>query len=240
VSTMKGRWRGIGVAAGLALLLPAGCSRPSVEEAPTPFKKKAEPDEIERTYPRDADEIWKVVQKTFEQNQLAVVQQDHDKLGGDLVAERRGGGTVFARVRQLQPKQSSVTVRLEPPDRGVSLQLHETFARELGLGDASGGLFGGDSDEGTYRITLSQAIQVGEEVLAAAGLQVTDAIKKADEAELKGRRSDSVPVRIQMKSKDRQTTVVTFYVGTDKNDEHKSLVRTLKQQFESRSKLLTP
>src|SRR5436190_13111801 len=141
VSTMKGLSRGIGVAAGLAFLLPAGCSRPSVEEAPTPFKKKAEPDEIERTYPRDADEIWKVVHKTFEQNQLAIVQQDHDKLGGDLVADRRGGGTVFTRVRQLQPKQSSVTVRLEPPDRSVSLQLHETFARELGLGDASGGLF---------------------------------------------------------------------------------------------------
>jgi len=239
VSTKTGCRLGAGVAPLLAMLL--SCSRPSVEEAPTPFQKKQEPDEVERTYPRDAEKIWEVVTKTFEKNQLAIVKKDQDKLGGDLVAQRTGGGNVFTRVRQLQPKQSSVTVRLEPPDRAVSLQLHETFARELGLGEAETGLFGGgDSDEGTYRITLDQAVQVAGEVLAASSLQVTDGTRKGDEAEMKARRSDSVPVKIRMKVKDRQTTLVTFIAGTEKNDEHKSLVRTLKQQFESRSRLLSP
>jgi len=240
VSIKTGRRRGGCVVAGLALML--GCSsRPSVEEAPTPFQKQKEPDEIERTYPRDAEKVWDVVTGTLQKNQLAIVKQDHDKLGGDLAAQRKGGGNLFVRVRQLQPAQSSVTVRLEPPDRAVSLQLQETFARELGLGEAETGLFGGgDSDEGTYRLTLDQAIRVAEEVLAAANLQVTDASKKDDNAQLKARRSDSVPVKIRMKAKDRQTTLVTFIAGTEKNDEHKSLVRTLKQQFESRSRLLSP
>ena len=235
------QFRQLRAAAAVGLCgLMASCSRPSIEEAPTPFARKAEPDEIERQMARDADDIWNVVAKTLKDGGLAIVQQDHDKLGGDLTAQRAGGGNVFVRVRQLQPRQSSITVRLQPPDRRTAFQLHEAFARGLGLGEAKSGLFGGESDSGSYRVTLDQAVQAARDALAAAKLEVTDATHQAEAAEVKGRRGDSIPAKIQIKSKDGRTASVTFIAGTEKNEEIKMLVRTLKQEFERRVRERAP
>ena len=220
-----------------AILFLAACSRPAVEEAPTAF---GQPDEIERQLPRSAEETWDAVLEVLDENKFQIVQQDHDKLGGDLSAGRSPGSKVHVRVKQLQLKRTSLSVRLEPPDRSLSVQIHEAVARVVGLGEATGGLFGGESEQGAYALALEQAVQVARRALAALNLHLIDLTTKATEAELKGRRVDSTPVKIRMKAAEPRRTEVTFLVGTSKSDDHKDLLKSLRQEFERRARQLAP
>jgi hypothetical protein len=221
-------------------VLLAACSRPSVDEAPAAFGQRAEPDEIERQIPRDAEVVWEAALRVLHENQFQVLQQDHDKLGGDVTARRTAGNKVYVRVKQLQPKQTTVTVRLDPPDRPLSVQLQEGIAGAVGLGEATTGLFGGESEEGTYPLPLDQAVRVARQAFAELRLHVVDASRKESEAELKGRRADSTPVKVRMKFWNPRATALTFIVGASKSDDHRALLKSLRQEFERRVRQFAP
>jgi len=215
---------------GLAAMIAiAGCGgRPALEEPAPSFGRG--PDAIERLIAVPSDDVWDAVVSTLARNGFKIAFQDHDGLGGDLVAEQKGG-RVLVRVRRLDERESSLAVRVEPPDRTVTLQLQEAVARALGWGDARSGA----SERQTFRLSLDQAIHAAEQTLAALRIGVLDRRRGKDEAILEGRRADSIPVRIRLRCPDGRETDATFVAGASRSDEGRALARRMRQEFQMRA-----
>jgi hypothetical protein len=213
-------------------VLAAGCARPTVAESPPVFAAGAAG--IERTAPCDAEEAWTVVLRTLRRNGFAPVRADHDGLGGDLAA-RRADRLVFVRVRKLDPDRTLLSVRSEPPDPGLSRELHEAFAIGLGLGVARRGLFGGNSAELRADLTIDEALRRAREAMKALRIEETGLERKDDEAEVRGRTFESIPVSILLASDGPRAIEATFVVGARKRDAHLALAERMKQEFERRS-----
>src|SRR5688500_19210298 len=70
-----------------AAIVIAGCGRrPAIEEPPPGFGRG--PDAIERLCPESATDVWDAVMDTLKDNQFEIAHEDHDALGGEIVAER--------------------------------------------------------------------------------------------------------------------------------------------------------
>jgi len=221
-----------------ALLLVAGCgSRPKLEDPPPSFGRG--PDTIERFCPEPADEIRDVVADTLERNGFEIEFDDHDRLGGDLIAAQPGA-RVLVRVRQVDATRTSLAVRVDPPDPKVTLAFQEAFARALGRGEARTGMFGGATERESLRMPLDEAIETAEETLRALRIGVLDRRWGRGEAVLDGRRSDSIPVRILLRTSDGKKTDATFVAGASKNDEARALARRMRLEFMMRVRRGTP
>lgn len=219
-----------------AVVAIAGCgSRPAIDEPPPGFGRG--PDVIERLCPEKALELWSVVVDTLKDNGFEITHEDHDGLGGEVVAERYGG-RVIAQVRQVDERHCSLAVRVEPPDRTVTLKIQETFARALGRGEAREGFRGGAAEGLTVPLPLDSAIEAAEEALRALRIGVVDRRRGRDEAVLDGRRGDSVPVRIRLRTDDGKTDA-TFVAGTETDDETEALARRMREEFRIRAAALT-
>lgn len=217
----------------LALAAAAGCgSRPALEEPPPGFGRG--PDVIERRCPERVLELWDVVIDTLRKNGFQIVHEDHDGVGGEVVGER-GGARVITQVRQLDDRESSVAVRVEPPDRTVSLKFQEAYARALGRGDARDGA----AEVDTLTLPLDQAIRAAEETLRALRIGVLDRRRGTDEAVLDGRRGDSTPVRISLCANRRKMTA-TFVAGASKTDETRALAGRMRREFRIQAERLAP
>lgn len=213
-----------GLAATAAL---AGCgSRPAIDEPPPGFGRG--PDVIERLCPETALQLWDVVVGTLKRNGFEIVHEDHDGVGGEVVAERYGG-RVITQVRQVDDRNSSLAVRVEPPDRTVTLKIQEAYARALGRAEASGA-----SEELTVTLPLDASILAAEETLRALRVGVLDRRRGRGQAVLDGRRGDSVPVRIRLRGDGRKTEA-EFVAGTEKNDETEALARRMREEFRIRT-----
>jgi hypothetical protein len=212
-----------------ALLAIIGCgSRPKLEDPPPSFGRG--PDTIERFCPEPADEIRDVVTETLQRNGFEIEFDDHDRLGGDLIAAQPGA-RVLVRVRQVDANRSSLAVRVDPPDAKVTLAFQEAFARALGRGEARTGLFGGVTERETLRMPLDAAIETAEETFRALRIGVLDRRRGRDEAVLDGRRSDSIPVRIRLRSPDGKKTDATFVAGASKSEDARALARRMRLEF---------
>jgi len=220
-----------------ALLAIVGCgSRPKLEDPAPSFGRG--PDTIERTCPEPPDEIWDVVTETLRKNGFEIEFDDHDRLGGDLVAAQPGA-RVLVRVRQVDAKRSSLAVRVDPPDAKVTLAFQEAFARALGRGEASSGPFGGATERESVQMTLDAAIEAAEETLRALRIGVLDRRRGKDEAVLDGRRSDSIPVRIRLRT-DGEKTDATFVAGASKSEDARALARRMRLEFRMRARSGNP
>lgn len=217
-----------------AVLAIAGCgSRPDLEDGPPSFGRG--PDTLERFCPEPAVEIWDVVVSTLKRNGFDIDYEDHDRLGGDLIAGRLGG-RVLVRVRQVDQRRSSLAVRVEPSDASVTLAFQEAFARALGRGEARSGLFGGATERQTLRMSLDEAIHAAEETLRELRIDVLDRRRGKGEAVLDGRRFDSIPVRIRLRCPDGRKTDVTFVAGASMSDDARALARRLRLDFTTRAR----
>ena len=230
----RGSWlAAAAVLAAAGSTLPAtGCARPAVEDSPPLFA--AGTGEVERRVPRDAEEAWDAVLRTLRRNGFTPVRTDHDRLGGD-VAARRGEVVVFVRVRMLDQNRTQVSARSDPPDPELSRRLHEAFAIGLGLGEAKAGMFGGCSAELHAGLPLDEAVQRARDVLRDLRITETGLEKNSDEAEVRGRTADSIPVLIILASDGPAETEATFVVGDRKRDAYLALAERMKQLFERRS-----
>jgi hypothetical protein len=215
-----------------AMAAAAGCgSRPALEEPPPGFGRG--PDVIERRCPERVPELWDVVVGTLKDNGFEILHEDHDGVGGEVVAER-GGARVITQVRQLDDRESSISVRVEPPDRVVSLKFQEAYARALGRAEACGA-----TEEDTLSISLDRSIRAAEETLQALRIGVLERRRGKDEAVLDGRRGDSVPVRIHL-SAGRRTTTATFVAGAAATDETRALADRMRREFRIQAARLAP
>lgn len=215
-----------------AMVAIAGCgSRPALEEPPPGFGRG--PDVIERRCPERALDLWDVVIATLKDNGFEILHEDHDGVGGEVVGER-GGARVITQVRQLDADESSLSVRVEPPDRVVSLKFQEAYARALGRAEARGA-----TEEETLSLSLDRAIRAAEETLRALRIGVLDRRRGSDEAVLDGRRGDSVPVRIHLTA-GRRTTTATFIAGAAATDQTRALADRMRREFRTQVGRLAP
>jgi hypothetical protein len=215
-----------------AVLAAVGCARPTVSDSPPLFA--GEPGEIERRVPRDSGEAWDAVIRTLRRHGFTPVRTDHDRLGGD-VAARKADRVVFVRVRRTGDDRAVLSVRTEPADPELSRRLHESFALGLGMGEAKDGLFGGHSTEARAAMTIDQAVKTARDVLRALRIEETGLERKGDEADVRGRTVDSIPVRILLASEGPKETEATFIVGDRKRDPYLALAERMKEEFERRS-----
>ena len=113
---------------------------------------------VDREYARPATDAWKAAVRSAESAGLKICSDNHDKFGGELVAQRANGDEVRIEVRSLNDQSSSVSVRVEPGDRVLAAMLHERMADKMGLGTARAGIFGGSSIEGIYMADLDSCL----------------------------------------------------------------------------------
>jgi len=120
-------------------------------------------------------------------------------------------------------------------DQKLSPRLQEAFALGLGLGEANDGMFGGCSTKLRAGLSLHEAVTRAREVMRALRIAETGLEQKAEEAELRGRTIDSIPVRILLASEGPHEIEATFIVGDRKRDGYLALAERIKQEFERRS-----
>ena len=215
------------MAFGLVLLVvAAGCRNGTSTDYGTGLNT------VDRKYAKSADEVWNAAVDSAKSSGFAIGTQNHDALGGEVVAQRGTGEKVTIKVRSLAKTSTEASVRVEPGDRALANQLHEMMAKKLGMSEATGGPFGGVSLDATYDITMKRSMGVSDRVFQ--GLKVTETARTMGEkdSEIKGRTDDSTPVRISMTRIEDQKTRVTFYAGSSKSDAHRTLAESMKRDFD--------
>lgn len=187
---------------------------------------------VDREFTRHAPDVWSASVKGVEALDLKILNDSHDRLGGELVAFRANGDKVHVWVKTLDERRTQVSVRVEPGDRALATLLQEKIAGNLGLGEARSGFLGGDSEEGTYSTDLPLAMLFARRAYRAMEISVTDDEVHADWARIDGRLTDSTPVRIRIdRSGDLQVRVL-FICGNVKSGDHKAFARRMKDEFE--------
>lgn len=188
---------------------------------------------VERDYPKPAAEVWTAAVKGAESQDLRILNDRHDRMGGDVVAERGNGNPVRIQVKSLDEKSTHVSVRVEPGDRDLANLLHERIATGVGLGEAKAGLFGGNSVDGSYLADLESCRSSARRVFAVLRVTSTEEESHATWARIDGRLRDSTPVRIRMEKADDASTHVTFVAGTSKNEDNKAFAQRMKEEFDA-------
>ena len=84
-------------------------------------------------------------------------------------------------------------------------------------------------------LSLDAALTRAREVMRALRIAETGLEKKAEEAELRGRTADSIPIRVLLASEGPHEIEATFIVGDRKRDGYLALAERMKQEFERRS-----
>jgi len=188
---------------------------------------------VGRDYARSAADAWKAAVRAAESSGLQVCSDQHDKFGGELVANRANGDEVRIEVRSLTEETSRVSVRVEPGDRALATMIHERMADKMGLGAARSGWFGGSSVEGTYLTDLDRCIGPARRTFSALDVSLTAEDVHADGWRLDGRLKDSTPVRIAAHKAGDLKTVVIFTAGNEKNEDLRAFARKMRDEFEA-------
>lgn len=183
---------------------------------------------VEREYARSSDKIWKAAVESAKDAGLDIISERNDGLGGTLLARRATGEDVRVVVTPMHDARSKATVRVGPGDLTLAKLLHERIAENAGLGEARGGFFGGDSEEGLYAADVATCGSAARRTMYALKYEIV----RETTGRIDARGGGSTPVGIEwvtIKGKTR----VTFFAGESKSDEHRAMVRAMKAEFET-------
>ncbi|MBI2930927.1 MAG: DUF3568 family protein [Planctomycetes bacterium] len=218
--------------AGMVLLM-AGCR--GMGEKPA-----TEVNTVDREYAQSTGAAWPAVVDTVKGLDLRIERDRHDELGGDLLARRGDGSEVTIIARAVDLNRTRIGVRVGSGDRSLAVLIHERIARELGMGQARDGEYGGESVRADYPVDFRRGLAIARDVMASLNLWVTSEEVRSSAAELNGRRRDSSPVQIRLESLEGQGTRISFLVGADKTQDNLEFARRLKHEFELRARPLGP
>jgi len=185
---------------------------------------------VDRPYAKPAADVWDASVSAAKSYDLKIESDRHDRMGGELIARRAAGERVSIRVRSVDDRSSTVSIRVEPGDRNLANLLHDRIGEKLG-GQAKTGLFGGSSAEGTYTAALPRCVAAAEGALKAGDFELTKREVTESSAVLEGRRTDTVPAAIRI-SKDGDSRKAVFVVGSGKNAGNQAAADRLKADFE--------
>ena len=188
---------------------------------------------VEREYARSSDRVWSAAVESAKDAGLVIVSENVDALGGTLMARRATGEEVRVVVSPLHATRSKASVRVGPGDLTLARLLHERIAENAGMGEAKGGFFGGDSEEAFYAADVAACGSAARRTMYALKY---DIVREAS-GRIDARSGDSTPVGIEwvtIKGKTR----VTFFAGDSKKDEHRAMIRRMKEEFETNAGIL--
>ena len=186
---------------------------------------------VTRDYARSAEDTYDGALSACKSLDLRVDVDQHDKMGGKIVARRGDQSKVEITVEQVDAAMSRVSIYIEPGNTDQANDLHERIADKLGLSPSGGGLFGGSSVSGRYPIDLETGMASARGAYKALDFQITGESRSQNTAQVDGRMKDSRPLRIKM-DLTSDGLEVTFVAGTSKNDDNRSFATSLKVEFE--------
>lgn len=215
-----------------------------------------EPNAVERDYSRPVDPVWDATTRAMQNLRLNIQSDRHDRLGGQLVAQRATGETVTISATSVGERSTNVAVQVEGAQRNLAELVHSEITRELGATAADSGFFGGNMVDARYDASFAQAVLAAERAFEELRMQVTRRDITDAAAELVGRKhaGESVLVRIERPEgaapqANGQTTPpadgrdaqargqegalkTTFVAGTARTEQNESLARDVKAAFE--------
>lgn len=187
---------------------------------------------VDREYSKPVGDVWNAAVESVKSADMRIESESHDDLGGQIVARRADNTEVRIDIKSIDKNNTKVSVRAGPGDVDMANLIHERIADRMGLGEAKGGLFGGNSLEGDYNNNLQACINAARACYKALNITVTNEETHDAWAQVDGRRTEGqTPCRIKCE-KDDEKTHVTFIVGNDKSDDNKAFVQRLKEEFE--------
>jgi len=188
---------------------------------------------VEREYSKPIGEVWNATVESVKSADMRIESDSHDELGGQIVARRADNTEVRIDLKALDKNNTKVSVRAGPGDVDMANLIHERVADRLGMGEAKGGLFGGNSLDGEYNNNLQACINAARVCYKALNLTLTNEEVHDTWAHIDGRRDGGTPCRIKCeRKKDDDKTYVQFIVGNDKSDDNKLFVDRIKTEFE--------
>lgn len=188
---------------------------------------------VEREYARSADRIWSASVESVKDAGLAVVSERKDGLGGTLLARRAGGEDVHVVVSPIHDERCRASVRVGDGDVTLARLLHERIAENAGMGEARGGFFGGNSEEGHYVADPAACGSAARLTMFALKHEIT----RESPGRIDARADGSTPVGIEWVTLKGRTRV-TFFAGESKSDAHREMARRLKREFEANAGVL--
>lgn len=188
---------------------------------------------VTKNYSKSAQETWAAVQTVAKELDLKIDTNQHDALGGTLVASRSNDDEVHIDARSQDAMNTSVSVWAEPGDKSLAQIIHDRIGERLGLNmGARASVGSGSQVEGTYEPKVDACMKAAEQAIGALKLapprrEVHDTWARMDTAHL-----DSIPVSIRMERTRKDQTFVVFSVGTGASDDNQTLAARLKSEFE--------
>lgn len=188
---------------------------------------------VTKSYTKSADETWRAVQSVARDLDLKIDTDQHDALGGNLVALRSNKDEVHVDARSQDAMNTTVSVWASPGDRNLAQIIHDRISDRLGLSvGMRPAAAAGSQVDGTYDQKLDACMRAAEKAvndlkLGAPRREVHDTWARVDSSQL-----DTIPVQIRMERTKKDQTFVVFTVGTGASDDNRTLAAKLKTQFE--------
>jgi hypothetical protein len=189
---------------------------------------------VTKQYSKPADETWRAVQSVAKDLDLKIDTDQHDALGGNLVALRSNKDEVHVDARSQDAMNTTVSIWASPGDRSLAQIIHDRLGDRLGLtvGASRSNAAAGSQVDGTYDQKLDVCMKAAEK--AVADLKMTAPRREIHDtwARVDTNHMDSIPVQIRMERTRKDQTFVVFTVGTGASDDNRTLAGRLKAQFE--------
>lgn len=189
---------------------------------------------VVRAYNKPADETWRAVEGVMKEMDLAVDKNNHDALGGNLVAERPNKAEIHVEARSQDTENTQVSVWVDPGDRAMAQIIQERIGDKLGLNAPRAARAAGAQVEGTYDRKLDVCLAAAEEAIREMKLSPPRREMHDTWARLDTQHLDSIPVQFRMERTRKDQTLVVFIAGTASTDDNRTLAMKLKTEFERR------
>jgi hypothetical protein len=86
---------------------------------------------IERSYARPAPELVDIVAASLKSFDLTTESDQHDNLGGEIVARRADGHKVTAKITSVDKDHSQISIRVAPGNRDLAEMIHSRISEKL-------------------------------------------------------------------------------------------------------------
>jgi len=189
---------------------------------------------VTKSYAKPADETWRSIETVAKDLELRIDTNQHDALGGSLVAVRPNKDSVHIEARSADSQNTLVSVAVDPGDKNMAQIIQDRIADRLGLnmGMNRATAPSGSQVDGTYDQKLDVCLGAAERAITALKLpparrEVHDTWARVDTQQL-----EALPIQIRIERTRKDQTFVVFTVGTGASDDNRTLASRLKAEFE--------
>ena len=195
---------------------------------------------VSRTYTKSMNELWPAILTALKDLDLRVAEDQHDALGGRLMAQRANKDSVIIDARSVDPRTLHVSVGVNPGDRNMAQIVQDRIAEALAADTRNEG-FGrsaapaaGPRVEGSYPQPVEACLAAARRT--AEGLKLTQLQEDVRDgnARIDARHPQHGPVSFRMTRGAQNQTQVAFEAGSGGGaaEDGRSFAERLKSEFE--------